>query len=307
VPSSTKLVHIHSHSSAKVYPSGSTTKTRPQSIKIYQRPALDKNDFHVERSEAESKHRLSLDRRAQMLAYLLGTIHSMTPPPEDLAGQYAQMSETELMELARSYDGLLEIAQRALRAEFGRRGLEPPILEEPPDWELRRLKTVRRYRDLAEAYAGRSLLESAGISAWIADEHLVRLDWFYSNLVGGLRRQVDEADEATAREILELSVPPNIQYDAEEVFVQPTCPKCGWLRWATGQKAECHSRLYMFSPFRCLREMPPGIATHVVQNGLTMEQKGRSRLTSPDELLTSHPTATPQTNPSPALVRHSPH
>jgi hypothetical protein len=173
-----------------------------------------------------------------MLAYLLGTIHSMTPPPEDLAGQYAQMSETELMELARSYDGLLEIAQRPLRAEFGRRGLEPPILEEPPDWELRRLKTVRRYRDLAEAYAGRSLLESAGISAWIADEHLVRLDWFYSNLVGGLRRQVDEADEATAREILELSVPPNIQYDAEEVFVQPTCPKCGSVEVTLGNGTE---------------------------------------------------------------------
>ena len=45
----------------------------------------------------------------------------MTPSPEDLATQYAQMSETELMELARSYDGLLEIAQVALREEFARR------------------------------------------------------------------------------------------------------------------------------------------------------------------------------------------
>ena len=107
----------------------------------------------------------------------------MTPSPEDLAAQYAQMSETELMELARSYDGLLEIAQVALRAEFARRGLEPPLVEEPEEWEFRRLVTVRRYRDLAEAYVGRSLLESAGIPAWIADEHLVRMDWFYSNLV----------------------------------------------------------------------------------------------------------------------------
>ena len=47
----------------------------------------------------------------------------MIPSPEDLAAQYAQMSETELMELARSYDGLLEIAQVALRAEFARAGL----------------------------------------------------------------------------------------------------------------------------------------------------------------------------------------
>jgi hypothetical protein len=41
-------------------------------------------------------------------------------------------------------------------------------------------------KDLAEAYVGRSLLESAGIPAWIADENLVRMDWFYSNLVGGM-------------------------------------------------------------------------------------------------------------------------
>ena len=135
----------------------------------------------------------------------------MTPNPEDLAAQYAQMSETELMKMARSYDGLLEIAQVALRAEFARRGLEPPLVEEPEEWELRRLMTVRRYRDLAEAYMGRSLLESAGIPAWIADEHLVRTDWFYSNLVGGMRLQVDEREEAAAREILEEGAPETIK------------------------------------------------------------------------------------------------
>lgn len=102
----------------------------------------------------------------------------MTFSPEYLAAQYAQMSEPELMELARSYDSLLEIAQVALRAEFARRGLEPPLAEEPEKWEFRSVATVRRYRDLAEAYVGRSLLESAGIPGWIADEHLVRMDWF---------------------------------------------------------------------------------------------------------------------------------
>jgi predicted RNA-binding Zn-ribbon protein involved in translation (DUF1610 family) len=151
----------------------------------------------------------------------------MTPSPKDLAAQYAQMSETELMELARSYDGLLEAAQVALRAEFARRGLEPPLVEETGHWEFRRLVTVRRYRDLAEAYAGRSLLESAGIPAWIADENLVRMDWFYSNLVGGMRLQVDERDEAAAQEILEEEAPKTITYAEEEVYVQPTCPKCG--------------------------------------------------------------------------------
>ena len=151
----------------------------------------------------------------------------MTPSPEELAAQYAQMSETELMELARSYDGLLAIAQVVLRAEFARRGLEPPLVEEPEEPEIRRLVTVRRYRDLAEALVGHSLLESAGIQAWIADEHLVRMDWFYSNLVGGMRLQVDERHDAAAREILQEAVPGTIAYGEEEAYVQPTCPKCG--------------------------------------------------------------------------------
>jgi hypothetical protein len=162
----------------------------------------------------------------------------MAPSPQDLAAQYAQMSETELMELARSYDDLLEIAKAALRSEFARRGLEPPLVKEPEEPEFRRLATVRRYRDLTEALVGRSLLESAGIPAWIADENLVRMDWFYSNLVGGMRLQVDESDEAAAREILEQKPPRAIQYSEEETFVQPTCPKCGSAEISLGDGTE---------------------------------------------------------------------
>jgi hypothetical protein len=167
----------------------------------------------------------------------------MTPSPEDLAAEYAQMSEAELMELARSYDGLLETAQAALRAEFARRGLEPPLIEEPQEPEFRRLVTVRRYRDLSEAYVGRSLLESAGIPAWVADEHLVRMNWFLSNSVGGMRLQVDEQDEADAREILEAEAPPTIPYGEEGTYVQPTCPKCGSAEVVLGDGTESGASL----------------------------------------------------------------
>ncbi|MGD0732736.1 MAG: DUF2007 domain-containing protein [Terracidiphilus sp.] len=162
----------------------------------------------------------------------------MAPGPEDLAAQYAPMSETELMELARSYDGLLEVAQVALRAEFARRGLEPPLVEEPEEWEFRHLVTVRRYRDLAQAYVGRSVLESAGIPAWVADENLVRMDWFYSNMVGGMRLQVDERDEASARELLDEKAPETITYGEEKVYVQPTCPRCGSTEITLGSGTE---------------------------------------------------------------------
>ncbi len=185
----------------------------------------------------------------------------MTPSPEDLAAQYAQMSETELMELARSYDGLLEVAQVALRAEFARRGLEPPLVEEPEEWEFRRLVTVRRYRDLAEAYVGRSLLESAGIPAWVADENLVRMDWFYSNLVGGMRLQVDESDQAAAREILEKEAPKTIAYGEGEVFVQPTCPKCGSAAITLGSGTE-HGRSLVALYFLAIPVPPREAAWH---------------------------------------------
>lgn len=150
-----------------------------------------------------------------------------TPSPEYLAAQYAEMSETELMNLARSYDDLVDMAQAVLRAEFARRGLEPPLVEEPDEAEARNLVTLRRYRDLTEASVARSLLESNGIHTWVADENLVRMDWFYSNLVGGMRLQVDQRDEAAALEVLEKSFPGTIEYSEEEAYVQPTCPKCG--------------------------------------------------------------------------------
>lgn len=122
------------------------------------------------------------------------------------------------MELARSYDCLLQIAQEGLRAEFARRKLDPPLVEEPEEWGFRNVVTVRRYRDLPGAYVGRSLLELAGIQAWIADENVVRMDWFYSNLVGGLRLQVEECDEADAREILDAEAPRTIQYSQDEIY-----------------------------------------------------------------------------------------
>ena len=174
------------------------------------------------------------DCRSQILL----EFRCMTPSPEDLAAQYEQMSEMELMELAHSYDGLIEFAQVALREEFARRGLEPPLVEEPEELEFRRLVTVRRYRDLTEAFVGRSLLESAGIPAWVADEHFVRMSWFLSNMAGGMRLQVDERDEAAALEILKERVPGTITYGPEETYVQPTCPKCGSVEITLGDGTE---------------------------------------------------------------------
>jgi hypothetical protein len=147
---------------------------------------------------------------------------------EDIARGYRNMLEGELLELARSYDSLSDDAQGALRSEFARRHLEPPYIEEEEyAFERRDLVTLRRYRDLSEAIVARTLLESAGIYVFLRDENLVRLDWQVSNLIGGIRLQVEAKDEAGAAELLHQSIPGVIPFDDEEDFLQPQCPKCG--------------------------------------------------------------------------------
>jgi hypothetical protein len=154
----------------------------------------------------------------------------MKPGPEEFETRYARMSEVELLELAQEYDSLTETAQSALRAEFARRHLEPPLIDEPveeADPAARELVTVRRYRDLSEAIVARSLLESAGIAAWIRDENIARMEWQYSNLLGGIRLQVGVGDADAATEVLNQPIPEVIPFDEKEEFVQPQCPRCG--------------------------------------------------------------------------------
>ena len=140
------------------------------------------------------------------------------------------MSETELMKLARGYDDLVDEAQTALRDEFARRGLEPPIIEETEDPVAEEddpdLVTVGRYRDSPAAFVARAVLEDAGIECFLRDENTVGMNWLWSDAVGGMRLQVAAKDEAAANEVLSQPVQ-DFEFDSGEEFVQPTCPKCG--------------------------------------------------------------------------------
>jgi hypothetical protein len=162
----------------------------------------------------------------------------MQPGAEDFARTYAAMSESELLHLAGAYDSLIEAAQDVLRAEFARRHLEPPVIEETDLAGSRTLVTVRRYRDLSEAIVARSVLEASGIASFLQNENLIRLDWPVSNAIGGIRLQVDASDEAAAIELLNQPIPDPIAFgganapedgDAEDGadFAQPHCPRCG--------------------------------------------------------------------------------
>lgn len=150
---------------------------------------------------------------------------------ESFAAQYKVMSETELMALARKYDDLIDAAQAALRAEFTQRGLEPPLIEEEDDpievEDDPDLATVGQYRDMAEAFVARAVLDQAGIECFLRDENTVRTDWLLSNAIGGMRLQVAAKDQAAAEELLLQPIPEQFEIDSGEEFVQPVCPKCG--------------------------------------------------------------------------------
>lgn len=152
------------------------------------------------------------------------------PGEGELIQTYRSASDKELIELALTYDSLTEVAQSALRAEFARRGLEPPeIPDDPPKGEFQRLVTVQQYRDLAEAQVAKGVLDSAGIPCCLRDENAVRLEWVWSNLLGGVRLQVNEQDREAAQEVLAQPIPEQIQVDGEIPYDQPRCPRCGSL------------------------------------------------------------------------------
>lgn len=87
---------------------------------------------------------------------------------------------------------------------------------------LESLVTIRHFTYPVEAYLAQAKLESFGIHAFIQDQHLVQLNVWYSQAVGGVKLQVFESDAALANQILD-EVKPVEELDDEK----DACPKCG--------------------------------------------------------------------------------
>ena len=147
---------------------------------------------------------------------------------KEFAARYGAMSDSELIELYRDRDSLIDPAQEALDRELEIRGIDVvDTVDEPPGDPIR-LVTVKSYRDLSDALVAKTALESAGIEAYLQDANLIRLDWQMSNMIGGLRLQVDEPDVDAATAVLAAPVPAAIVMEEDEPeFEQPRCPRCG--------------------------------------------------------------------------------
>jgi len=153
-----------------------------------------------------------------------------TPEQEHLriAGVYSAMSDEELGQIAQSGDELSTAAQQAFQAEVARRGLKmemaPPGGEDV--FEFDETVTLRQFRDLPEALLAKGSLESAGIQAYLVDDNMIRMDWFISNLLGGIKLKVRAEDAEAASEILNQPIPAMLDIEGVGNFEQPLCPHC---------------------------------------------------------------------------------
>lgn len=77
---------------------------------------------------------------------------------------------------------------------------------------------IATYSKLEDAHLAISLLEGNGIEAYLRDENMAGLNWFYSHAIGGVRLEVAEEDFERAVEVLELPK------EAGELL---QCPHCG--------------------------------------------------------------------------------
>jgi hypothetical protein len=182
----------------------------------------------------------------------------MIDPEEErrrLAEFYSQQMDGELEKVASQAFDLTDLAREALRVEMSRRGLgadfsenapanppvpvkrpsAPPRIKAPsaelPAWldadlALRELVTLRKFRDIPEALLAKGCLESAGIGCCLVDDNMVRLDWFWSNLIGGVKLQVGPKDIEVATEILDQPIPDGFDVPGIGEYRQPHCPKC---------------------------------------------------------------------------------
>lgn len=128
-----------------------------------------------------------------------------------LSQLYAAMSDGELRELAREAASLTDEARTALASEMERREIaaeESGDAEDSseailPGREFRDLLTIRQYRDVPQALLAKSVLESAGIECFLGDDNLIRMDWLWSNLLGGIKLRVRQEDAVVASRLLE--------------------------------------------------------------------------------------------------------
>ncbi|SRR5260221_1500141 len=115
-----------------------------------------------------------------------------------LGGLQTWIPEQEIKLMVRGED--MEAAVQILDQQ---KALQPPEdskLED--DGILNKPVVLRRYRDMPEAFVAKSILDAGGIESFLQDANVVRMDWLWSNAMGGIKLIVREKDAEDAQRIL---------------------------------------------------------------------------------------------------------
>jgi len=147
----------------------------------------------------------------------------------EFAARYRELTDGELLKLAAQSAELSDPAWDALEDELDRRNLGLPEPESLPDVLVpaeRNLIILQRFRDLPEAMLAKGKLASEGVESYLGDDNTVRMDWLWSNLLGGVKLLVRPEDVEAAKQILSEPIPEEIDFEGTAEYQQPRCPRC---------------------------------------------------------------------------------
>lgn len=137
--------------------------------------------------------------------------------------------------------------------------VSPPPVEDP-EWidpsvpEKGHYSYVASFRDLADAHIARGMLLDAGIYAELLDEHLIGINWMYSQAGRGVKLVVMTDRPEEAKDLLESDAS-DLMAELPEMSQPPTvfdrCPRCesedvSRPRWSQALKALA---LFLIWPF----------------------------------------------------------
>ncbi len=155
-----------------------------------------------------------------------------------LSERYRQMSDAELLLLARDTSELIEGAQQALAQEISRRGLKPepeappappPDSPDSPYADEREPVELCTVWSLADALQVQTLLDRAGIPFYMGAEKATGVDSVTSNFAEGVSVQIMRVGLPWARQAMQHYEPanepgPKPEQELREAPIR--CPRC---------------------------------------------------------------------------------
>ena len=84
---------------------------------------------------------------------------------------------------------------------------------------------VATFRDLPPALIAKNVLDTAGIRNFLIDATTIRIDWFLSNAIGGVKLGVERKDLEAAKQALDRGME-TVELPEDEEVLLPHCPRC---------------------------------------------------------------------------------